>query len=53
LPTPKGIIFRTASVSRVALLLPVLGKVLPRNPSHLKPILVEEVWDRVKNRLVP
>jgi len=48
-----GIIFRTASVSRVALLLPVLGKVLPRDLSPLKPILVEGVWDRVRSRLVP
>jgi len=48
-----GIIFRTASVSRVALLLPVLGKVLPRDLSLLKPIFVEGAWDRVRTGLVP
>ena len=30
-----------------------LGKVLPRDLSPLKPVLVEEVWDRVRSRLVP
>jgi hypothetical protein len=42
-------------VLRVALLLPILGKVLPRDLSPLKPILVEGVWDRVRrsNGLVP
>jgi hypothetical protein len=42
-------------VLRVALLFPVLGKVLPRDLSPLKPILVEGVWDRVRrsNGLVP
>jgi len=33
-------------VLKVALLLPILGKVLPRDLSPLKPILVEGVWDR-------
>jgi len=33
-------------VLRVALLFPILGKVLPRDFSPLKPILVEGVWDR-------
>jgi IS605 OrfB family transposase len=33
-------------VLRVALLLPILGKVLPRDLSPLKPMLVEGVWDR-------
>jgi IS605 OrfB family transposase len=36
-------------VLKVALLFPILGKVLPRDLSPLKPILVEGVWDRVKN----
>jgi IS605 OrfB family transposase len=40
-------------VLRVALLFPILGKVLPRDLSPLKPVLVEGVWDRVRNRLVP
>jgi hypothetical protein len=40
-------------VLRVALLFPILGKVLPRDLSPLKPILVEGVWDRVRKRLAP
>ena len=40
-------------VLKVALLFPILGKVLPRDLSPLKPVLVEEVWDRVRSRLVP
>jgi IS605 OrfB family transposase len=40
-------------VLKVALLFPILGKVLPRDLSPLKPILVEEAWDRVRSRLVP
>jgi IS605 OrfB family transposase len=40
-------------VLRVALLFPILGKVLPRDLSPLKPILVEGAWDRVRSRLVP
>jgi IS605 OrfB family transposase len=40
-------------VLRVALLFPILGKVLPRDLSPLKPLLVEGVWDRVRSRLVP
>ena len=39
-------------VLRVALLFPILGKVLPRDLSPLKPVLVEGVWDRVRSRLV-
>jgi hypothetical protein len=35
-------------VLKVALLFPILGKVLPRDLSPLKPILVEGVWDRVE-----
>jgi IS605 OrfB family transposase len=35
-------------VLKVALLFPILGKVLPRDLSPLKPILVEGVWDRVR-----
>jgi IS605 OrfB family transposase len=40
-------------VLKVALLFPILGKVLPRDFSPLKPLLVEGVWDRVRSRLVP
>jgi IS605 OrfB family transposase len=40
-------------VLKVALLFPILGKVLPRDLSPLKPLLVEGVWDRVRSRLVP
>jgi IS605 OrfB family transposase len=40
-------------VLRVALLFPILGMVLPRDLSPLKPVLVEGVWDRVRSRLVP
>jgi len=29
------------------------NKVLPRDLSPLKPVLVEGVWDRVRSRLVP
>jgi hypothetical protein len=40
-------------VVRVALLFPILGNVLPRDLSPLKPILVEGAWDRVRSRLAP
>jgi len=40
-------------VLRVAILFPILGKVLPRDLSPLKPVLVEGVWDRVRSRLAP
>ncbi len=40
-------------VLRVALLFPILGRILPRDLSPLKPILVEGAWDRVRSRLVP
>jgi IS605 OrfB family transposase len=40
-------------VLKIALLFPILGKVLPRDLSPLKPILVEGAWDRVRSRLVP
>jgi IS605 OrfB family transposase len=42
-------------VLKVALLFPILGRVLPRDLSPLKPVLVEGVWDRVRcsNGLVP
>jgi len=40
-------------VLRVALLFPILGKVLPRDLFPLKPVLVEGVRDRVRSRLVP
>jgi cell division ATPase FtsA len=40
-------------VLRVALLFPILGRVLPRDLSPLKPMLVEGVWDRVRSRSAP
>ncbi len=40
-------------VLKVAFLFPLLGKVLPRDLSPLKPLLVEGAWDRVRNRLAP
>ncbi len=40
-------------VLKVALLFPILGKVLPRDLSPLKPVLVEGVWYRVRSRLAP
>jgi len=40
-------------VLKVALLFPILGKVLPRDLSPLKPMLVEGAWDRVRKGLVP
>jgi hypothetical protein len=40
-------------VLKVALLFPILGRILPRDLSPLKPILVEGAWDRVRSRLVP
>jgi IS605 OrfB family transposase len=42
-------------VLKVALLFPILGKVLPKDLSPLKPVLVEGAWDRVRcsNGLVP
>jgi IS605 OrfB family transposase len=54
----QGRVERTAlqsawRVLKVALLFPILGKVLPRDFSPLKPVLVEGAWDRVRSRLVP
>lgn len=51
----------TKEVSQVAwqvlkvapLLVPILGKVLPRDLSTLKPVLVEGAWDRVRSRSAP
>ena len=40
-------------VLKVALLFPILGRVLPRDLSPLKPVLVEGVWGRVRSRSVP
>jgi Putative transposase DNA-binding domain. len=40
-------------VLKVALLFPILGRVLPRDLSPLKPLLVEGVWYRVRKGLVP
>jgi hypothetical protein len=45
--------FSAWRVLKVALLFPILGKVLPRDLSPLKPVLVEGVWDMVRCRLVP
>jgi len=42
-----------SAIYKVALLFPILGRVLPRDLSPLKPVLVEGVWDRVRSRLVP
>jgi IS605 OrfB family transposase len=39
-------------VLKVALLFPILGRILPRDLYPLKPVLVEGVWDRVRSRLV-
>ncbi len=47
----KNILQSAWQVLRVALLFPILGRVLPRDLSPLKPVLVEGVWDRVRNRL--
>jgi hypothetical protein len=49
----KTILQSAWQVLKVALLFPILGKVLPRDHSPLKPVLVEGVWDRVGSRLVP
>jgi hypothetical protein len=47
-------VFQSAwQVLKVALLFPILGRVLPRDLSPLKPVLVEGVWNRVRSRLVP
>jgi transposase, IS605 OrfB family, central region len=40
-------------VLKVALLFPILGRVLPRDLSPLKPVLVEGVWNRVRSRSAP
>jgi IS605 OrfB family transposase len=40
-------------VLKVALLFPILGRILPRDLSPLKPVLVEGVWDRMRKGLVP
>ena len=47
-------LFTTAwRVLKVAFLFPILGKVLPRDLSPLKPILVEGAWVRERKRLAP
>jgi hypothetical protein len=47
-------LFTTAwRVPKVAFLFPILGKVLPRDLSPLKPILVEGAWVRKRKRLAP
>jgi IS605 OrfB family transposase len=40
-------------VLKVALLFPILGRILPRDLSPLKPVLVEGVWDRVRSKSAP
>ncbi len=40
-------------VLRVSLLFPILGRILPRDLSPLKPVLVEGVWDRVRSMSAP
>jgi hypothetical protein len=52
---PKEVPQSAWQVLRVALLFPILGKVLPRDLFPLKPVLVEGAWDRVRcsNGLVP
>jgi hypothetical protein len=40
-------------ILKVALLFPILGKVLPRDLSPLKLVLVEGVWDKVRSSLAP
>jgi hypothetical protein len=37
---------------KIVLLFTILGKVLPGDLSPLKLVLLEEVWDRVRSRLV-
>jgi hypothetical protein len=49
----KTILQSAWRVLKVALLFPILGKVLRRDLSPLKPLLVEGAWDRVRSRLVP
>jgi len=54
----QGEVAKTTSQSawqvlKVAFLFPVLGKVLPRDLSPLKSVLVEGAWNRVRRRLVP
>ncbi|WP_029551347.1 IS200/IS605 family accessory protein TnpB-related protein [Thermocrinis jamiesonii] len=54
----QGEVAKTTSQSawqvlKSAFLFPVLGKVLPRDLSPLKPLLVEGAWNRVRRRLVP
>jgi hypothetical protein len=39
-------------VLKVALSFPILGLILPKDLSPLKPLLVEGAWDRVRSRLV-
>jgi predicted transposase len=52
-PTDKGTDGRNPERGRVAVPFPILGKTPSRGLSPLKPILVEGVLDRVKNRLAP
>jgi predicted transposase len=49
----KNILQSAWQVLRVAVPFPILGRTPSRGLSPLKPILVEGVLDRVKNRLAP
>jgi predicted transposase len=49
----KTILQSAWQVLRVAVPFPILGRTSSRGLSPLKPVLVEGVWDRVKNRLAP
>jgi len=46
----KTILQSAWRVLKVALPFPILGKVLRRDLSPLKPILVEGAWDRVRSK---
>jgi len=48
-----AILATAQQVLKVALLFPILGKVLPRDLSPLKSILVEGAWDRARKGLAP
>jgi predicted transposase len=52
-PTDEGTDGKNPERGRVAVPFPILGKTPSRGLSPLKPILVEGVLDRVKNRLAP
>ena len=49
----KTILQSALRVLKVAPSFPIFGKVLQRDLSPLKPLSVQEAWDRVRIRLVP